>query len=167
MRQRYTWNKAEKLKSRKRIDQVFKRGRNFSLFPFKVFYVVTPVAPAAPPEPSGAPPTQAAASPIQTAAPPIQTAAHGQAAPKLPAALVQAGFGAGSRHFKKAVDRNRIKRLCREAYRLQKQPLVDHLAARGLTLAVFFVYIGKDLPDYQTITGKIGVILRKLVKETA
>jgi ribonuclease P protein component len=134
MRQRYTWNKAEKLKSRKRIDQVFKQGKNFSLFPFKVFYQVTP-----------APQLPVAAGP----------------------AAIQAGFGAGSRHFKKAVDRNRIKRLCREAYRLQKQPLIDHVTSRGRTLAVFFVYIGKDLPDYQTVTGKIGVILQKLVKETA
>jgi ribonuclease P protein component len=133
MHQRYTWNKAEKLKSRKRIDQVFKQGKSFTVFPFKVFYLVT--GPAAPRSDKDAP--------------------------------IQAGFGAGSRHFKKAVDRNRIKRLCREAYRLQKPPLVDHLGARGLSLAVFFVYVGKELPDYQTVTEKIAVILRKLVKETA
>jgi ribonuclease P protein component len=146
MRQRYTWNKAEKLKSRKRIDQVFKQGKNFTVFPFKVFYLMTGPAPAGP----------------------VLAAPAAASIPAVPASTaVQAGFGAGSRHFKKAVDRNRIKRLCREAYRLQKQSLLDPLGAKGLSLAVFFVYIGKDLPDYQTVTEKIGVILRKLVKETA
>jgi ribonuclease P protein component len=36
---------------------------------------------------------------------------------------LQAGFTAGSKHFKKAVERNRIRRLMREAYRLQKAEL--------------------------------------------
>ena len=125
---RYTWNKAEKLKSRKRIDRVFKEGKNFSVFPFRVFYLLTPAGATAP---------------------------------------IQAGFGAGSRNFKKAVDRNRIKRLCREAWRPQKNPLTDQLGAKGVSMAVFFIYIGKDLPDHQTVTGKIGVILQKLLKETA
>lgn len=80
-------------------------------------------------------------------------------------APLQAGFGASSRNFKKAVDRNRIKRLSREAYRLQKQPLFDRLKEKGLSLAVFFIYTGKELPDYRTVTEKIGVALQKLIRE--
>ena len=82
-----------------------------------------------------------------------------------PQAPLQAGFGASSRNFKKAVDRNRIKRLSREAYRLQKQPLLDRLQEKGLSLAVFFIYTGKELPDYRTVTEKIGVALQKLIRE--
>jgi ribonuclease P protein component len=78
---------------------------------------------------------------------------------------LQAGFGAGARHFKKAVDRNRIKRLSREAYRLQKNPLLQRLEEKRLSLAVFFIYTGKELPDYGTVSDKIGVALQKLIKE--
>ena len=84
---------------------------------------------------------------------------------ELSAAPLQAGFGASSRNFKKAVDRNRIKRLSREAYRLQKQPLLDRLKEKGLSMAVFFIYTGKDLPDYGIVTEKIGVALQKLIRE--
>jgi ribonuclease P protein component len=155
MRQRYTWIKAEKLKSRKRIEWVFKEGKSLSVFPFKVFYLfVHP--PAATAQPIAA--TSSATHPIATAS---SVPLPHQAPPAPP----QAGFGAGSRHFKKAVDRNRIKRLSREAYRLQKQPLMDALAEKERSMALFFIYTGKELPDHGTVKAKIGVLLQKLIKE--
>jgi ribonuclease P protein component len=79
--------------------------------------------------------------------------------------LLQAGFGASSRSFKKAVDRNRIKRLIREAYRLQKLDLQRLLNEKGRSLAVFFIYTGKELPESGTVTEKIAVVLQKLIKD--
>jgi ribonuclease P protein component len=164
MRQRYTWTKAEKLKSRKRIEWVFKEGKSLSVFPFKVFYLLTnpapspsPVPPSATPPSPAPPPAPTPRSPAPASAPPSRASA--------PPSPLQAGFGAGSRHFKKAVDRNRIKRLSREAYRLQKQPLIDLLAEKQISMAVFFVYTGKELPDHSTVKAKIGVALQKLINE--
>jgi len=39
------------------------------------------------------------------------------------------------------------------------------MKAKGSNLAVFFIYTGKELPDYSTVTNKIGVLLQKLLKE--
>ena len=47
---------------------------------------------------------------------------------------------APKKRFKHAVDRNHIKRLTREAYRLQKLPLIAHCQERGIKLDVAFVY---------------------------
>ena len=135
--QKYTLGKEERLKSRKLIERVFREGKSFALIPFRVFYL-----PGHLPAASAIPAAPAARRPLQ------------------------AGFGAGNRNFKRAVDRNRIKRLMREAYRLQKHLLEEHLEKNKLSLAVFFIYVGKELPDCQTVTGKIGLALQKLLKET-
>jgi ribonuclease P protein component len=127
--------KEERLKSRKLIERLFREGKSFALFPFRVYY-----APLPPGEP------------------------HSDPVPGASSRL-QAGFGASSRNFKKAVDRNRIKRLSREAYRLQKQALYEWLKEKDRTLAVFFIYTGKELPDYGLVRDKIGLALQKLMKE--
>lgn len=77
---------------------------------------------------------------------------------------LQFGVGVSSRNFKKAVDRNRIKRLAREAYRLQKPLLREKLINNQSSLSVFFIFTGKELPDFNLVKDKAAIILRKLTK---
>jgi len=76
--------------------------------------------------------------------------------------LLQFGVGASSRFFKKAVDRNRIKRLGREAWRLQKRELLQVLEEQNKQLDVFFIYTGKELPAYAEVFAATTGIIQKL-----
>jgi ribonuclease P protein component len=69
-----------------------------------------------------------------------------------PGLPLQVLFSVSKRRFKRAVDRNRVKRLLREVYRLNKHELLEHLSAKGLKLAIAIVYTGKELPEYQKLT---------------
>ncbi len=83
------------------------------------------------------------------------------AAADVPAALL-AGVSAPKRQFKHAVARNRIKRLLREAYRLQKPELQQQLAERGWGGHVFFLYTGKELPTFTEVENAMRKCLRHL-----
>ena len=78
--------------------------------------------------------------------------------------ILQAGFTVSTKYFKKAVDRNRVKRLLREAYRLQKHILLDDLTLTNKRLRFFIIYTGNELPVYAMVFEKVTAILKKFKK---
>lgn len=55
------------------------------------------------------------------------------------------------KRFRHAVDRNRMKRLVREAYRINKHILWDALEGKNYKLAVAFVCITDQMPVFYTV----------------
>src|SRR4051794_9437484 len=77
---------------------------------------------------------------------------------------VKLGVGVSARNFKKAVERNRIKRLLREAYRTEKLLLHRYLKEHNHQVVVFLLYTDKTLPDFTTLKIKMPLILEHLIK---
>lgn len=75
---------------------------------------------------------------------------------------IQFGVGVATRNFKKAVDRNRIKRVTKEAYRLQKIVLQEKLKSKNIQLNLFFIYTARELPEYNEVYKKVEIILKKI-----
>jgi ribonuclease P protein component len=74
----------------------------------------------------------------------------------------QMGVSVPKRHFKKAVDRNRIKRQIKEAYRLNKSNLIDDLTIKNKRLAMMIIFLAKDKLDYEQIEQLLNSSLGKL-----
>ena len=120
----FSYNKKEKLKSRKHLEALFTAGAMFIVFPLKVFYKEV----------------------------------------ELQDNVLKTGVGASRKSFRKAVDRNRIKRLLREVYRIEKPRLLNSLAQNKKQIALFFLYVDKSLPEYNLLKEKMQQAIDKLVK---
>ena len=64
--------------------------------------------------------------------------------------------------FKRAVKRNRVKRLIREAYRLNKQELIRMLISQNKSLDIAFIYLKNELPEYPEIEKAIQKVIFSL-----
>jgi ribonuclease P protein component len=75
---------------------------------------------------------------------------------------IQVGVGTSSRNFKRAVDRNRIKRLIREAYRLDQLRWKESLMQRQQGMDLFILFMGRTLPDFQTTQSEVRRAFEKI-----
>ena len=69
------------------------------------------------------------------------------------------------RHFKRAVKRNRMKRRIREAYRVNKQELLNVLAQKQIRLAVAFIYFSDDLVAFSVIEERMKTALARIAEK--
>ena len=67
------------------------------------------------------------------------------------------------RHFKHAVDRNRVKRQLREAHRLQKQVLHEAMQAHeGQELLLAFIWLSDQHEETARIMRRTGTLLQRI-----
>ena len=79
----------------------------------------------------------------------------------------QAMFSASKRLFKRAHDRNRVKRLLREAYRKQKHIVYTSINSHNQQYALHFIFTGKQLPNYPYVFGKMNDLILRFCHETS
>ena len=70
------------------------------------------------------------------------------------------------RKFKHAVKRNRMKRLIREAYRLNKTSLINHCIEKESGLLIAFIFIGNELCEWKEIEAAMHKALSTLKEKT-
>lgn len=69
------------------------------------------------------------------------------------------------KRFHNAVDRNRVKRLVREAYRTQKGMLWQALENKDYKLAIAFVCITDTLPSFHQVNKAVGKALVRITEK--
>ncbi len=124
----FTYQKKDKLKSRKQTQFLFSNGHSINAFPIKLIYTI-------------------------------------ESTPELTEGLLQAGVGAPSRIFRKAVSRNRVKRLLRESYRLQKPNFFTQIQLAQKKVSLFFLYTDKIVLTQKEIEDKLSFALTQLAQK--
>lgn len=122
----FTYQKKDKLKSRKQTQALFSNGNAITVHPIRLIYTM-------------------------------------EQEDGLPNVLLQAGVGAPSRYFKKAVQRNKVKRLLREGYRLEKPHFIMNLPLTKARLNLFFLYVDAQVQTHLQIQSTVKILLEKLV----
>ncbi len=122
---KFTFNKKDKLKSKKHIDALFAQGKSVSAFPLRLVYLSTTFDDDV---------------------------------------LFKTGVSVSKKHFKLAIDRNRIKRLMREAFRLHKAEYFHNISTPH---AFMILYIGAEEPNLTLVETKMKRLFEKFENNIA
>lgn len=79
-----------------------------------------------------------------------------------PPPSVQVLFSVPKRYHRKAVDRNKIKRRLKEAFRLNKNLIIAEKAPK-VPYVIAYVYLSKDKMSYKEIENKLKSSFKRLV----
>ncbi|MEA1886769.1 MAG: ribonuclease P protein component [Bacteroidota bacterium] len=73
----------------------------------------------------------------------------------------QTAISVGKKSFAGAVERNRLKRLIREAWRLNKHKLYKQLEKLNMQIAVMIIYSGNKIPEYLELEAQMEELISK------
>jgi ribonuclease P protein component len=71
-------------------------------------------------------------------------------------------FSVSKRNFRRAVHRNRIRRLMREAWRRHQKPIWELSAHKQKTIHIALVFLRREMPDFASIENKIIQLIHRL-----
>lgn len=79
--------------------------------------------------------------------------------------MFQVLFSVSKKRFKKATDRNRVKRLLREVYRLNQQQLTGLNLPEDQQLAMALIYTGQEQLPFQIIQAAFLQCVQKMERK--
>ena len=142
------FRKEEHLTGRKKFEELIKTGFSFYIFPFRVILTLAE-------HPESLSDNEPDKSNPSSKAPKRKNI--------FPAHL---GISVAKKKFSSSVDRNRIKRLIREAYRkIKEEEFYPKLKEKKIICDLLLIYTHNKLPEYKVIDQKIRLVLKKIERE--
>jgi len=153
-----TFSKNERLCSLRLMQTLFQNGQSFYVFPFKVFFCLLDPNDSMPADGLMHEEVEVGVMQLPQYHPILQSVNLKQWLPHRAQLLITVS----KRNFKRATERNRIKRLVREGYRKNKEPLQRTLNATGNFCLLSLAYTSRNILTFSELEPKIIVILRKI-----